>query len=43
MVISVLEITIAVMTKIDEADNIEMANKFRYESAKHKREDNEDN
>ena len=38
MAISVLEITIAVMTEMDEADNIEMAYKFRYETAMYKGE-----
>ena len=32
MVISVLEITIAAMTKMDEVDSVEMADKFRYET-----------
>ena len=43
MAISVLEITIAAMTKMDEADNIEMADKFRCETAMHKRKDTQDN
>ena len=40
MAISVLKIIIVGMTKMDEVDNIEMADKLRYETVMQRTEEN---